>query len=701
MTDTAFATATFWSYGLALAGYLGFAARITIGFRKSVRAGLLLSALVATAAWAGLCMTLASGVSTSAVLAVDATNAVRYALWFAFIAHLLARPTLTLPGDPIPRRVMVTIGAVLAASVVFGSGLAVKELLGLGTRFGFALDLGVVVFGLILVEQLVRRTQPQQRWGIKPIAIALGGVFGFDLFLYADAMLFGHLDADIWVARGFANVIVIPFIAIATARNSGWTIDLHISRKAVFHSSALLISGTFLLAVAGAGYFVRYLGGDWGRALEIELVFAAVLFVVVVAASGSFRSRLKVFVSKHFFSSRYDDREEWLRFTRTLSTESPLHSVQQRTIVALADLVESPAGVLWLRNESRGYAPAARWNAPMMAGHEQADGAFAAFLERTGWIISVAELRTNPRNYDQRSFPAWLDTFRSPWLIVPLVSGENLLGFVILAAPRTPVEVDWEVRDLLKTASRQAASYLGEIRASEALLEVGKFDAFNRMSAFVVHDLKNLVAQLSLMLKNAQRHRDNPQFQADMLSTVEHVVERMNGLMLQLRTGSEPVENPRQVDLEAIVRRVCESKSDPRVEMEFERGTGTAFGHEDRLEHVIGHLLQNAIDASPHQGRVIVRIEADDRYAVVVVSDNGDGMTPEFVRERLFKPFQTTKATGMGIGVYESAQYLARLGGDLQIDSAKGAGTRVRMRLPRAGSAGPLQQHSTPEERVA
>jgi signal transduction histidine kinase len=108
------------------------------------------------------------------------------------------------------------------------------------------------------------------------------------------------------------------------------------------------------------------------------------------------------------------------------------------------------------------------------------------------------------------------------------------------------------------------------------------------------------------------------------------------------------------------------------------------LGDEARLEHVIGHLLQNAIDAIPASGRVTVRIEAEDRFAVIVVSDDGVGMTPEFIRDRLFKPFETTKASGMGIGMYESVQYVASIGGDIQVASDPGAGTRVRVRLPRS-----------------
>jgi len=247
------------------------------------------------------------------------------------------------------------------------------------------------------------------------------------------------------------------------------------------------------------------------------------------------------------------------------------------------------------------------------------------------------------------------------------------------------------VRDLLKAAGRAAAVYLAQLRATEALLEARKFDAFNRMSAFVVHDLKNLVAQLSLMLRNAERHRDNPEFQRDMLDTVANVVTRMNNLMLQLRMGTTPVENARPLDLEPIVRRVCAAKASRPGAIDLALAPGvTALGHEDRLEHVIGHLVQNALDATAAGGSVRVATAREDRFASVEVADTGSGMSPEFVRDRLFKPFETTKTSGMGIGVYESQQYVTGLGGRILVDSREGTGTRVRVLLPRGdGSADP------------
>jgi putative PEP-CTERM system histidine kinase len=356
--------------------------------------------------------------------------------------------------------------------------------------------------------------------------------------------------------------------------------------------------------------------------------------------------------------------------------------------MALANLIESPGGTVWLAGETRGFVPAARWNMPPTDGVEPTDGALSEFLRRTGWVVNLEEYQSNPGRYDGLALPPWLSAVHDAWLIVPLDTGSELLGFVVLTTPRTPIEVDWEVHDLLKTASRQAASYLGEIRASEALLEARKFDAFNRMSAFVVHDLKNLVAQLSLMLKNAERHRDNPDFQRDMLSTVEHVVERMNGLMLQLRAGSAPVERQRPVDLEAAIRRVCAAKKGAHAAIDLDLRTGvTTLGDEERLEHVIGHLVQNALDATADGGRIEVRLDRDGRFARIEVVDAGVGMTPEFIRERLFKPFETTKAAGMGIGVYESAQYVSALGGQVLVDSEPGGGTHVRVLLPLSEAA--------------
>ncbi len=216
-----------------------------------------------------------------------------------------------------------------------------------------------------------------------------------------------------------------------------------------------------------------------------------------------------------------------------------------------------------------------------------------------------------------------------------------------------------------------------------------EFDAFNRMSAFVVHDLKNLIAQLALLLKNAERHRDNPEFQRDMLATIEHVVGRMNHLMLQLRTGTTPMDKPRPVDLREVIVRVIKTKEVHSASIEVEPGPSLrAFAHDERIERVLGHIVQNAIEATREMGgQVRVRVFADGKDAVVEIADNGAGMSEEFVRERLFRPYQTTKPQGMGIGMYESSQYINGIGGRIEADSSPNGGARFQVVLPLADAA--------------
>ena len=707
MTGSTFVTAATWSYGIALALYLLFALRVLLGWKRSARALLLEGALVASVWWAAGAIATARIQTALAVLGMNVGDLLRYGLWLAFLGNLLAGPEVA-PGEPGPRRpgratIVAPVVVALALCLALSPGLPFAELIGpRAPQLELALRLALAILGLVMVEQLVRRAHRQAQWSLRPLALALAGIFAFDLFLYSDAMLFNRVDLDFWVARAVAHTLVLPLVAIATARNTGWTVDMHLSRNVVFHSTALVASGVFVLGIAGAGYLVRYFGGEWGSALQAELLFAAVLAAALIATSGRFRSRLRVFVSKHFFSYRYDYREEWLRFTRTLAQEGDPARLPERVMMALCDLLESPGGALWVREEGRGFVPAGRYNVAQPDAVEPEHTSLVTFLARTGWVVELADYAAEPAKYRGLTLPAWLQGMPSAWLIAPLPARGDLVAFAVLANPRAPVRVDWEVRDLVKTASRQAASYLAQARATDALLEARKFDAFNRMAAFVVHDLKNLVAQLSLLLRNAERHRDNPEFQRDMLETVQHVVERMNGLMLQLGTSAKPVERAHAVELAPLVRRVCAAKSvEEHPVLVDVAAEATARGHEDRLEHVIAHLVQNALDASRPGQAVRVRVARDAGEAVIEVTDEGAGMTDAYVRERLGKPFESTKPAGMGIGVYESSQYVTSLGGRLAIDSAPGRGTSVRVYLPLGDSPGPVPRAEPVSNSVA
>jgi putative PEP-CTERM system histidine kinase len=681
--EAGFSTLTAWSYGLASVGFIALALQLRAHSRGGLRELALLVAVVLSALWTSLELAFALTHHSQLLSAAAVANVVRVAGWYIFLGLMIAGPSAGTAWSQM--RSLVITAAALVCFGLIAHAFKAFNYSGLGDpgRLLFIDSLALAVFALVLIETLFRNLPTDSRWNAKPLCIGLAAAFCFDIYLYADAVLFNRLDTDAFSVRGLVHALIVPLVAVTAARGGNWTAKVTLSRRVVFHSAALIASGIYLLFVAAAGYYVRLFGGEWGRAFQVALLFAGLLGLTVLALSGSMRAKLRVLVSKHFFSYRYDYRDEWLRFTQTLSACDEPAALRQQIIRGLANMVESPSGAMWLLDSSgRQYLQSARWNMPANPAVEPADGDLARFLTQSGWVVNLEEYRSLPARYG--SFrPGWLSDAPNAWLVVPLVTGDDLTGFVILGTPRARTDLNWEVNDLLKTAGRQAASFLGHMQATEALLETRKFDAFNRMSAFVVHDLKNIVAQLSLMLKNAERHKNNPEFQQDMLMTVGHSIERMKQLMMQLREGTTPVNAPAAVDLAEVIRKIERNKMghEPAPEVCLE-GRVLARAHEDRVERVIGHIVQNAIDATDKHGRIVVTLVREANNAVVEVRDTGHGMTDDFVRERLFKPFQTTKQGGMGIGAYESYQYVHELGGDIVVESTPGVGTNMRILLP-------------------
>jgi putative PEP-CTERM system histidine kinase len=687
-----------WSYAFAALGFTAFAIQLSVGWKGSGRALLLLAAVTLSVFWAVAATGFALAPSWSLWRTAHVFDTLRLSCSAGFLALILLRPQhgeRSAGKGPMGGWVFVLIaGLALTALLLPMPPPGVRSDAGPSAVI-FGACLALALLGVALAEQVYRHSPGTARWNVRPLCLGLAGPFVLDVVVYSDALLFRALDEHFWAARGFAYALAIPLLGLAARRNRDWTFDVTVSRSVIAGSTAVLVAGIYLLVVAGSGYYVRYFGGTWGKTLQTLVFFGAFLLLGFVTVSSTFRAKLRVLVAKNFFSYRYDYREEWLKFTRTLSATEGSRPIEEVCVQALADLVESTGGGLWLKRD-RGYFQVARLNQPRVETAEAADGAMPSFLSRTGWVIEVPVARRDPSSQGGFGLPSWLDSLPNAWLIVPLLVGEELIGYAILDTPRVKMDVNWEVRDLLKTAGSQAASYLAMQRATEALLEVRKFDAFNRMSAFVVHDLKNLVAQMQLMLRNAQKHHANPEFQRDMLETVQHVVGRMTQLMQQLRSGETPVENARPLDLDAVVRRVQATRAAGRAGLRLDTAPGVVvMGHEDRLERVIGHLVQNGFDAAGDNAQVSVRVFRAGGEAIVEVSDNGVGMSPEFVRDQLFRPFSTTKATGMGIGAYESQQYLTGLGGRIDVRSEPGRGTTVQVVLPALAAApAPAQEQA-------
>jgi len=542
--------------------------------------------------------------------------------------------------------------------------------------------LAMAITGLLLLEQVFRNASDSERWSLKYLCFGLGVLFAYDLLMYSEALLFKQLDPQYWQARGFAVALVTPLLAISMARGSSWTKALNISRQVVFHTVSLLGAGLYLIMMAVAGYFIKFMGGNWGSVLQISFLIATGALLLTLLFSGKIRARTRVFLSKHFFNYKYDYREEWLKFTGALSTIED--DVPEGIVRTMSPLVNSPAGLLWASHDGEAYTLLSHWEMPAPGGNHNLDN-LAQWMRKSVWVIDVDELARDPELYGDLCLPNWITEIDDAWLIIPLMFGDKLQGMLLLKHSELQHSINWEDRDLLKTAGRQAASHLAQHLASQALLEARQFDAFNRLSAYVIHDLKNILAQQSLMVANAEKHKHKPEFVDDMISTVSHSVNRMTKLMEQMRSGARETK-PSMICLQSILEKVVTARCtmEPKPTLSVESGSYTLHTDAERMATVFSHLIQNAQEACDRRdGAVVVRLQKNGANAVVEVMDNGKGMSPGFVQSRLFKPFDSTKGlTGMGIGAFESREFIRSLGGDIQVESTPGSGSRFRAHIP-------------------
>jgi putative PEP-CTERM system histidine kinase len=670
-------------YGLAALAYLGLSGLIVASWRRRPQGRLLVVATGITAVWGVLTAMTALGVLPRQLTLT--AEIVRNGAWLALLLHILQ---LRLPAGTVlslPLRVIRAIGALILLGLLLASLFpAITSTQPLLARWTGTLGLVLLtVIGLVLVEQVYRGARTADRWGVKFLCLGLGGLFVYDFYLYANAALFNVLDAQVWAARGYVAALITPLIAISAARNPQWSAPVGLSRSMVFHTTSLLGAGIYLLLMAGAGYYLRLFGGEWGNVVQSIFVFAAIMALVVLMFSGTLRARLRVFLSKHFFSYRYDYRREWLAFTRTLTEGRPGEQLCERAVEALARLLESPGGALWMREGESSFQRASHWNWADIQGAEPADSPFLQWLARKQWVVDLDEMQTRRDLYGDLVAPAWIRSAHGAWLVVPLLLHDELLGFVVLKHSLADIRFNWEVGDLLKVAARQAAAHLAQMRAANQLIVARQFESFNRTTTFVIHDLKNLIAQLSLLLANAEKHKHNPEFQADMLETVESAVARMNKVLAQLRRGGTEARM-QSVALADILSEAAASKQafKLRPTLELPPATLRVRAEREQLARAIGHLLQNALEATPPSGRVTLRAFEEAGQAMIDVVDTGSGMDAEFIRTRLFQPFDSTKGAGMGIGAYECRETLRALGGNIEVVSTPGSGTRFRLNLP-------------------
>lgn len=664
----------FWIHILTGAAYMLLAAwRVSLGNGHG-RAPTLVLAFVGMAIWA-------FAETTSSPPIVVAAQLVRNLAWIIYLANATepvaggrqTRSAALLAGLTI----VGTVTALLAAAQYPGSEDATSWLV-LTLAFRLLFSIGAIVY----LHSLYTGLTSSSGTGFRIILFGLGVLWAYDLNLYTVGLL-GYSVAELLAAgRPVIALALIPLFLLAARRREHWKIAL--SRKVTFQSLSLVAIGLYFVSMSLVARSGALLGGATGPTLAISAA-------LILSAAGAFvlfstraQAWLKVIVVKNLFSHRYDYRAEWLRFSATISgSAGSALALEERVVKAVADITESPAGLLLLTTDPDTFEVAASW----CWGHRAPPpGEAIRFrdvemqLLRQGLIVTLD--RDDPGRSGEDDTDA-IAAIADAWVAVPLIWLSAMIGVVILARPRLKRALDWEDFDLLKVIGQQAAVHISDAHNQLELEEARRFEEFNRRFAYIIHDIKNVVSQLSLLASNAQQHGSNPRFQAEMNRSLTNAVQKMTVLLSRLSPDRVlQATTSGIVDVDALIDSIVTGRAGQRSLTLGERSGAHVKGDFERLKLAIDHLVQNAIEASPVDQPVVLSTHQAGSCCQIMVSDSGVGMSADFIRKGLFKAFVSTKGGGFGIGAAEAKALVTGMGGTLRVASTEGHGSVFTIELP-------------------
>ncbi len=536
---------------------------------------------------------------------------------------------------------------------------------------------------LVLLEQLYRNADAQAKWAIWPIIIALGAVSVFNFVLHAQATMIESLDFNFWYSKGYVAIFVLPLLLISTRRVKNGEVRIFVSRNVVFYSSMLMIAGLYLLVMAFSGYLINYLGGEWGDIFSLAFLVLGGIVLAVLLITESIRRRIKVFIAKNFFANKYEYRDEWLQLIGRIETSSAENYYQMATQIMMSKL-DARGGALIKQIGPEQFKFLYNQGLNINESFNDDLVLICQFCHNQGWIIDIDEYAADPLSYPSLFIQPNVWQKNQLNIIIPIFIGKAFYGLFILDTANENGALNWEDRDLLFAVSKQLGNFVSLHEANDKIAESKQFDAFNRMSAFLVHDLKNVLAQLSLITVNAEKHRNNPEFVDDVFETVESATLRLDKMLSQLRNKQVAQSKNKTVDLGQTLDKVVTLANvrTPKVTLDKINNSQLVINQET-LHVVLGHLIQNAQEATEEHGFVKVSLSCHDNIAKILIEDNGIGMSANFINQRLFKPFDTTKGNaGMGIGVFEAKQFVESVAGSIKVDSIEGQGSTFTITFP-------------------
>ncbi len=560
-----------------------------------------------------------------------------------------------------------------------------------GTGLGiFSLVTGIFV--LTNLERTFRSSVGIMRWRIKYMVLGLAVLFAFRLYRSSQNILYSALNPAMSVAEAAVDLLACALISVSLRREKIFDVDVYPSHAFLFQSVTILLTGIYLVIIGILAQLVRFMGGASALPLQAFLIMLALVGMTIGLLSERLRRRLHLFVSRHLRRPVYDYRQVWITFTTQTASRVDEASFCHSVASWLAETFRALSVNVWLMDDSRDQF--------RLAGSTSLTAAAASQLDGDGkdWKPMIAAMTTRPEPVD-------LDTSQESWagplrercpgffsdgghrLCLPLTSGGELIGLILAGDRVAGVPFTAEDLDLLKCVGDQVAAGLLNLRLSKQLLRAKEFEAFQTMSAFFVHDLKNTASTLSLTLQNLREHFGNPAFRDDALRAVSKSVQHLEQLIGRLSLLRQELDiHPVRADLSLLVEEVLKNAGAlPEIRLNtklqplcFARFDPEQFGK------VVLNLLLNARDAVGSSGSVEISTATTSEWAILKVADTGCGMTSEFIRKSLFRPFQTTKKRGIGIGMFQSKLIIDAHGGRVQVDSQLGEGTSFQIMIPLA-----------------
>ncbi len=548
---------------------------------------------------------------------------------------------------------------------------------------GYGLELVQILAAVLVLanlERTLRASTGSQRWLIKFVVIGVCTLFALRIYLSSQALLFRALDTRLLVVSAVGLLLAELSILVAYARTRLQTTDVYLSSTALYGSFTTLLVAGYLLAVGLLATAAGRRGGAAALPLVTLVLLGAFWLLAIVLLSDEARHRLRLFVSRHFRRPLYDYRLEWRRFTERTGSTLDARELCSAVAAWIADTVKLRAVSVWLVEESGGVA---------------LGGSTLRSDERSGREATGEALRAIIRALGERAEPVDLSTLDLPELqpeapedmrfAMVLRAGQQTVGLITHSARATGDVLTAEDLELLRTAGEQAASRLLGVRLSARLARAREMEAFQSLSAFFVHDLKNLASRLSLSLHNLPERIEDPAFRADFVATLSRAVTRIEEMTGRLSQVARRLElHVRPEDLSGVVAAALDGVGGTlkgQLERRLEPLPPVPCDRE-QMEKVIVNLVLNADEALGDGGTITVSTGRGEGDAFVAVKDDGCGMSPEFVATSLFQPFKSTKAKGLGIGLFHTRRIVEAHGGRIEVDTEPGRGSTFTVWLP-------------------